>query len=223
VVGPSGYRTSTALRLATGVLRLKSGHVTVLGGAPNRARSARQIAVAFQDPALLPWRTVRQNVALPLEVAGARPAERHDIVADAISRVGCAGFEENRPGQLSGGMKRRVATARALTTSPKLLLMDDPFSAVDELTRDRLDLPQLGFWSKGDLVVAFVPHSIEEVVFLADQAVVLKRRPASASRSIATGLPRPRTLAMKRDGAMFEVAAQVRAALEDAVNPSMQR
>ena len=216
VVGPSGCGKSTALRLATGVLRPNMGRVTVLGGSPDRARSARQIAVAFQDSALLPWRTVRQNVALPLEVAGAHPTERREIVADAILQVGLAGFEEARPDQLSGGMKQRVAIARALTTSPQLLLMDEPFSAVDELTRDRLNLALLDIWSKGDLAVVFVTHSIEEAVFLADRVVVLTRRPASVSKSIATGLPRPRTLAMKRDGAMFEVVAQVRAALEDA-------
>ena len=216
LVGPSGCGKSTALRLATGALRPTSGTVTVLGGTPDAARIARKIAVAFQDPALLPWRTVRQNVALPLEVAGVRVAERNARVSRAIAQVGLDGFEEARPDQLSGGMRQRAAIARALTTSPHLLLMDEPFAAVDELTRDRLNLEVLDVWAALGPAVVFVTHSIEEAVFLADRVVVLTRRPARAFTSIPTGLPRPRTLAMKRDTSTFAVVAQVRAALEEA-------
>ena len=216
LVGPSGCGKSTALRIATGALRPTSGTVTVLGGLPDVARVARKIAVAFQDPALLPWRTVRQNVALPLEVAGAPRAERDARVSRAIAQVGLEGFEQARPDQLSGGMRQRAAIARALTTSPHLLLMDEPFAAVDELTRDRLNLELLDVWAANDPAVVFVTHSIEEAVFLADRVVVLTRRPARAFASIPTGLPRPRTLSMKRDTGTFEVVAQVRAALEGA-------
>ena len=216
LVGPSGCGKSTALRLATGALRPTSGTVTVLGGAPDTARIDRKLAVAFQDPALLPWRTVRQNVALPLEVAGAPRAERNARVARAIAQVGLDGFEDARPDQLSGGMRQRAAIARALTTSPRLLLMDEPFAAVDELIRDRLNLEVLDVWASTGPAVLFVTHSIEEAVFLADRVVVLTRRPARAFASIPTGLPRPRSLAMKRDTSTFAVVAQVRAALEDA-------
>lgn len=217
LVGPSGCGKSTALRLATAAVRPSSGSVSVLGGDPDDARKRRQIAVAFQDPALLPWRTVFQNVALPLEIAGKLQSHRDATVVNAIAQVGLTGFEEAQPHQLSGGMRQRVAIARALTTSPRLLLMDEPFSAVDELTRDRLNVLLLDAWADGAPAIVFVTHSIEEAVFLADRVVVLTRRPARAFTSIQTGLPRPRTLSMKRDGATFEVVARVRAALEEAM------
>lgn len=216
LVGPSGCGKSTALRLATGALQPSSGSVSVLGGAPNDARTSRRIAVAFQDPALLPWRTVRQNVGLPLEIAGIRHTDCQAAVARAIAQVGLVGFEDARPDQLSGGMRQRAAIARALTTSPQLLLMDEPFAAVDELTRDRLNLELLGVWANGGAAVVFVTHSIEEAVFLADRVVVLTRRPARAYASIATDLPRPRSLDMKRDRDTFAVVARVRSALEEA-------
>ncbi len=216
IVGPSGCGKSTALRLATGALSPLSGTVTVLGVTPDKARRDRRIAVSFQDPALFAWRTVRENVALPLEVAGVPPATRDVEVARAIAQVGLSGFEAARPDQLSGGMRQRAAIARALTTSPELLLMDEPFAAVDELTRDRLNLEILDVWSRSSPAVVFVTHSIEEAVFLADRVVVLTRRPARTYTSIATGLPRPRTLSMKRESATFAVVAAVRAALEDA-------
>lgn len=216
IIGPSGCGKSSALRLATGAILPTSGAVTVLGGTAHAARTTRRIAVAFQDPALLPWRTVRENVGLPLEIAGVARVDREAAVNRVIAQVGLDGFERALPSQLSGGMRQRAAIARALTTSPQLLLMDEPFAAVDEMTRDRLNLEVLDVWATARPAVVFVTHSIEEAVFLADRIVVLTRRPARALVSIPIDLPRPRTLAMKRDGATFQWITAVRSALEEA-------
>jgi NitT/TauT family transport system ATP-binding protein len=216
LIGPSGCGKSTLLRLAADVVAPSSGSVQVLGESPSAARKARRFSMVFQDPVLLPWRTVTDNVALPLELAGRPGREQRDAAARTIDLVGLRGFERARPAQLSGGMRQRVAIARALTLEPKLLLMDEPFAAVDEITRDRLNLELLAVWQRTGAAIVFVTHSIEEAVFLGDRVVVLTRRPGRIAAELVIDLPRPRGLEVKRTQAAFELTSAARLALEKA-------
>ena len=216
LIGPSGCGKSTLLRLAADVLSPTAGSVSVLGGTPDAARRARRFSVVFQDPVLLPWRTVLENVALPLEIAGRPASERRAAARRTIQLVGLSGFEGARPAQLSGGMRQRAAIARALTLEPSLLLMDEPFGAVDELTRDRLNGELLDVWQRTGAAILFVTHSIEEAVFLSDRVVVLTRRPGRVHSTVAIDLPRPRRLEMKRTQSAFEWSARLRLALDEA-------
>ncbi|HET7772115.1 MAG TPA: ABC transporter ATP-binding protein [Chloroflexota bacterium] len=216
LIGPSGCGKSTLLRLAADILRPTTGTITVLGSSPKDARRARSFSMVFQDPALLPWRTVQQNVELPLELAHRPAPERRKRAASTIDLVGLTGFERARPAQLSGGMRQRAAIARALTLEPRLLLMDEPFAAVDEITRDRLNLELLAIWERTRCAILFVTHSIEEAVFLSDRVIVLTTRPGTVAAEIAIDLPRPRTLPTKRTPAAFSLTTQARLALEQA-------
>ena len=216
VIGPSGCGKSTLLRLAADILQPTSGSVAVLDGTPAVARRARRFSMVFQDPVLLPWRTVQQNVELPLELAGRPAAQRRGAAKRTLSLVGLDGFEAARPEQLSGGMRQRAAIARALTLEPDVLFMDEPFAAVDEITRDRLNLELLGIWERTRAAVVFVTHSLEEAVYLSDRVVILSRRPGRVSAELAIGLPRPRPLDVKRTQAAFELTSRCRLALEQA-------
>jgi len=216
LIGPSGCGKSTLLRLAADVITPTTGGVTVLGATPAEARKQRSFSMVFQDPALLPWRTLQQNVELPLELAHRPAADRRAIAAAAIELVGLKGFERTRPAQLSGGMRQRAAIARALTLEPQLLLMDEPFAAVDEITRDRLNLELLTIWGRTHAAIVFVTHSIEEAVFLSDRVIVLTARPGTICEEIPIDLPRPRTLPTKRTQAAFELTSRARLALERA-------
>ena len=216
LIGPSGCGKSTLLRLAAGLLAPTTGRVRVLGGTPAQARRARAFGVVFQEPALLPWRTLLANVELPLEIAGRRPAERRTVAQRLIEFVGLAGFERARPAALSGGMRQRAAIARALSLDPRVLLMDEPFASVDELTRDRLNQELLGIWRSTGKAILFVTHSIEEAVYLSDRIVVLTRRPGRVAAVLNVDLPRPRDLALKRTPEAFQWTARVRLALEEA-------
>ena len=216
LIGPSGCGKSTLLRLAADVIAPTTGSVEVLGASPAEARRARSFSMVFQDPALLPWRTVQQNVELPLELAHRPAQERRERAASTIELVGLKGFERARPAQLSGGMRQRAAIARALTLEPQLLLMDEPFAAVDEITRDRLNLELLTIWERTRCAILFVTHSIEEAVFLSDRVVVLTARPGTICEDIPIDLPRPRALHTKRTQSAFELASRARLALERA-------
>jgi len=216
IIGPSGCGKSTLLRLAADVLAPTSGEVKVFGETPATARRARAFSMVFQDPALLPWRTVLANVELPLEVARMGQQRRRERATEAIALVGLSGFEGARPAQLSGGMRQRAAIARALTLQPKLLLMDEPFSAVDELTRDRLNQELLAIWTRTGAAILFVTHSIEEAVYLSDRIVVLTGRPGQVYSELRVDLPRPRSLEIKRTPAAFEWSSRARLALEEA-------
>ncbi|MGH2354002.1 MAG: ABC transporter ATP-binding protein [Chloroflexota bacterium] len=216
LIGPSGCGKSTLLRLAADVLAPTSGAVEVLGRTASQARKERRFSMAFQDPVLLPWRSVQANVELPLEIARRPRGERQQAAQRMIDLVGLSGFERARPAQLSGGMRQRVAIARALTLQPALVLMDEPFAAVDELTRDRLNQELLDIWQRTGAAILFVTHSIEEAVYLSDRVVVLTRPPGRIAANLQIELPRPRTLAIKRTQAAFEWTARARLALEEA-------
>lgn len=190
LVGPSGCGKSTLLRMIAGLEHASSGSVTIDGDSPESLQRRGELAVAFQDPSLLPWRSVEKNIALALELA--RMPDNPERIAHLIDLVGLDGFGATKPAALSGGMRQRAAIARAVVTDPRLLLLDEPFGAVDELTRHQLarDLPPL--WEGGGTTTLLVTHSVAEAVRLADRVVVLSPRPARITADIPIALPRPR-------------------------------
>jgi NitT/TauT family transport system ATP-binding protein len=217
LIGPSGCGKSTLLKAIAGLLPERSvqGTITVNGGTPTQARRANAFAFVFQDPVLAPWRTVLENVRLPLEVVG-RSAQ--SLAARSpqglIELVGLKGFENALPSELSGGMRQRVAIARALTLRPSVLLMDEPFGALDELTRDRMHAELLDAWSTTSASVLLVTHSIIEAVFLADRVAVMTSRPGRLKAIIDINFPRPRPPELKTQVKFLEKTNEIRAALE---------
>jgi NitT/TauT family transport system ATP-binding protein len=210
-IGPSGCGKTTLLRVIADLEQATSGTITVNGMTPDAARRARAYGYVFQAPALFAWRTVEKNVALPLEVMG---------VADAASRirrnlelVNLGGFEKKYPWQLSGGMQQRVSIARALAFDPKLLLMDEPFGALDEIVRDKLNEQLLKLWDTTRKTVVFVTHSIPEAVFLSTKIVVMSPRPGRIIDVITTEFPRNRTLDFRETTDFLKVAHRVREGL----------
>nr|WP_245572954.1 ABC transporter ATP-binding protein [Lichenihabitans psoromatis] len=214
LIGPSGCGKTTLLRVIADLERATSGSLTINGLDPQRAREARHYGYVFQAPALLPWRTVAGNVALPLEIIGIDRAERERRVAAELDLVGLSGFERKFPWQLSGGMQQRVSIARALGFAPDLLLMDEPFGALDEITRDQLNLNLTQLWERTGKTCVFVTHSIAEAVFLSTHIVVMSPRPGRILDVIDSPLPRLRTLDLRDTPTFAEVAARVRHGLK---------
>jgi NitT/TauT family transport system ATP-binding protein len=214
LLGPSGCGKSTLLRVVADLIAPSEGQMTVLGLSPEEARKARALGFVFQDAALLPWRTALQNVELPLEVGGKRDMPKGAATPrELLALVGLAGWENSYPHELSGGMRQRVAIARALLGGPRLLLMDEPFGALDEITRDRLNEELRRIWTETGATILFVTHSVYEAVFLADQVLVLSANPGRVAALEAIALPRDRDLSVRDTPAFVAIAARLRAQL----------
>jgi len=212
IVGPSGSGKSTLLRLIAGLLPADTGTVRVGGRAVNGPDP--RIGLVFQEPRLLPWRDALANVCYPQELAGRPRPEREARARELMALVGLTGFEDALPAQLSGGMAQRVALARALMLEPRVLLLDEPFGALDALTRDRLDAELLALWERLGATIVIVTHSIPEAVFLADRVVVLSARPGRVVADVGVKLPRPRAWSTLDGPISSSAALSVRAALE---------
>ena len=210
LIGPSGCGKTTLLRVIADLEKPTGGTILVNGVTPEEARMARAYGYVFQAPALYPWRTIARNVALPLEIMGLDRAERARRVKQNLELVNLTGFERKYPWQLSGGMQQRVSIARALSVEPALLLMDEPFGALDEIVRDHLNEQLLQLWAKTEKTVVFVTHSIPEAVFLSTKIVVMTPRPGKIHDIIESNLPRDRTLDIRETPEFLAIAHRVR-------------
>ena len=213
LIGPSGCGKSTLLRLIGDLTPASTGEVRLNGKPAAQARRAREYGIVFQAPVLMEWRTVQRNVELPLEISGVGKAERTERATAMLRLVELSDFAAKYPWQLSGGMQQRVAIARALAMDPALLLMDEPFGALDEMTRERLNLELMDIWRRTHTTVVFVTHSIPEAVFLSSRVAVMSARPGRITRLIDVDLPQPREAATRNEERYFELVTAVREAL----------
>ena len=210
LIGPSGCGKSTLLRIIGDLVEPTRGTVHVGGKTAHQARLDRDYGMVFQEAVLYDWRTVAKNITLPLELAGWSRARRVERTKEMVDLVELSGFESHHPWQLSGGMQMRVAIARALSFDPKLLLMDEPFGALDEMTRERLNLELLRIWEASRSTVVFVTHSITEAVFLSTRVVVMSPRPGRIAAVVDVDLPQPRTADTREEPRFFELATALR-------------
>lgn len=209
LIGPSGCGKSTLLRIALGLEAHDSGRVMIADESPDAVRRRGEIGIAFQDPALLPWRSVAANIALPLDVLGGRQTEARARIPDLIGLVGLDGFETALPGELSGGMRQRVAIARSLVTAPDVLLMDEPFGALDLILRRQMNLELQRIWMADRPTTLLVTHGIDEAVFLADRVVVLGGRPGRVVGVVDVPFERPRPTKIFRHAEFHELTDRV--------------
>ena len=210
LIGPSGCGKSTLLRIIGDLEQPTTGPVLVNAKPAHQARVDGDYGIVFQDSVLYDWRTVARNIALPLELAGWDRDRRSQRVTEMLELVDLTGFEHHHPWQLSGGMQQRVSIARALSFSPALLLMDEPFGALDEMTRERLNMELLRIWERSRCTVVFVTHSIAEAVFLSTRVAVMSARPGRIRGIVDVDLPQPRTNETRVDPRFFELVATVR-------------
>ena len=214
LLGPSGCGKSTLLRIIANLLDNTDGEVLIEGMTPKEARLARKYAMVFQAPVLYEWRTIRKNIELPLEIMKVSKIDRMETSKAMLDLVGLSKFADHYPHELSGGMQQRVGIARAFAVKPEILLMDEPFSALDEFTKEKLHIDLLNIWRKTNKTVIFVTHNIQEAVFLSNRICVLSPHPGRLSAVIDVNLPRPRTMDMKNTQEVTELVAKVRGSFE---------
>ncbi len=213
LIGPSGCGKTTLLRLLADLIQPTKGTLLIGNKTPKAARESRAYGYVFQAPALFDWRTVQQNVMLPLEIMGFNKQERASRAEKMLKLVGLEKFARNYPWQLSGGMQQRASIARALAFDPQLIFMDEPFGALDEITRENLNLELLRLWRETGKTIIFVTHSIPEAVFLSTRIVVMTPRPGKIEKIIEVDLPQPRNFDTRETPRFFEIATEVRESL----------
>ncbi|HRJ43092.1 MAG: ABC transporter ATP-binding protein [Caldilineaceae bacterium] len=213
LIGPSGCGKSTLLRVIGDLIEPSTGRALVNGKSAKQARLDREYGMVFQAATLYDWRTVTKNVQLPLELMNYSREKKEQRTREMLELVELADFARHYPWQLSGGMQQRVAIARALAFEPSILLMDEPFGALDEMTRERLNLELLDIWRKTQTTVVFVTHSITEAVFLSTRVIVMSARPGRITQDIPIDLPQPRSVETRENVRFFELETQVREAL----------
>lgn len=222
IIGPSGCGKTTVLRLVADLEQPTAGTITVNDKTPEQARLDRDYGYVFQSPVLYEWRTVKRNVQLPLEIMGVPKSEREDRAKGLLSLVGLSDFERSYPWQLSGGMQQRVSIARALSFSPTILLMDEPFGALDAISREQMQLELLRIWHDMKTTTLFVTHSIPEAVFLSTRVVVLDTHPGRVRRIIEIDLPRPRTVSTRECQRFFELTTIIRELLQQIMSGAVR-
>ena len=214
LLGPSGCGKSTLLRIIADLLQSTSGEVLIGGKTAEVIRKEKKYGIVFQTPVLYDWRKIRENVALPLELMKVQRKEREARSRELLALVGLEKFENNYPRELSGGMQQRVSIARALAADPEILLMDEPFSALDEFSREKMNEEILRIWSATSKTVVFVTHSISEAVFLSDRVCVLTPHPGKLAAVIDIPLPRPRTKALRNNSEFHQLVSRIRGSFE---------
>lgn len=212
IVGPSGCGKTTLLKIIGGLINPSSGEIKIRDKSVDEVRKNREIGFVFQNPALLPWRTVLGNVCLPLEIIGVNSTPKEKInkhIMKLLELTGIADFKDNYPHELSGGMQQRVAIARALSFNPSILLMDEPFGALDEITRDRMNLELLRIWKEVKHTIIFVTHSTREALLLSDRIIILSPRPGRIIEILEVGLPRPREPNLRYTDEFLKLAKRI--------------